>query len=126
LKAGENKDIGSPFREMTPEERRIIQEVIDNVHQQFIDAVAKGRKGKMNRTDVVKLADGRIFTGSRPRSLGSWTGWGTLTIPSICGPARRDQRETKRRLSQEKIFGLGPSPARDGFSHCENAEREGF
>jgi len=70
LKAGENKDIGSPFREMTPDERRIIQEVIDNVHQQFIDAVANGRKGKMNRTDVVKVADGRIFTGEQAKEVG--------------------------------------------------------
>ena len=70
LKAGEHKDIGSPFREMTPDEKRIIQEVIDNVHQQFIDAVAKGRKGKMNRTDVVKVADGRIFTGEQAKELG--------------------------------------------------------
>jgi protease-4 len=44
--------------------------VIDNVHQQFIDAVAKGRKGKMNRTDVVKVADGRIFTGEQAKELG--------------------------------------------------------
>jgi protease-4 len=70
LKAGDHKDIGSPFREMTPEERRIIQEVIDNVHQQFIDAVANGRKGKMNRSDVVRVADGRIFTGEQAKELG--------------------------------------------------------
>ena len=41
LKSGEHKDIGSPFREMTPEEKKIIQGVIDNVHQQFIQAVAR-------------------------------------------------------------------------------------
>ena len=70
LKGGENKDIGSPFREMTAEERRIMQEVIDNVHRQFIDAVADGRKGKMNRNDVMKVADGRIFTGERAKELG--------------------------------------------------------
>ncbi|MGD0916199.1 MAG: signal peptide peptidase SppA, partial [Thermodesulfobacteriota bacterium] len=36
LKSGEHKDIGTPFREMTPDERKIVQDVIDNVHQQFI------------------------------------------------------------------------------------------
>jgi protease-4 len=68
LKSGELKDIGSPFREMTPEERRIIQEVIDNVHQQFIKAVAEGRK--LDRSKVTQIADGRILTGEQAKQLG--------------------------------------------------------
>jgi protease-4 len=68
LKSGELKDIGSPFREMTPEEKRIIQEVIDNVHQQFIKAVAEGRK--MDRLKVTQIADGRILTGEQAKQLG--------------------------------------------------------
>jgi protease-4 len=68
LKSGEHKDIGSPFREMTPEDRRIMQEVLDNVHQQFIQAVADGRK--LDRSKVVQIADGRIFTGEQAKDLG--------------------------------------------------------
>jgi protease-4 len=68
LKSGELKDMGSPFREMTPEERRIIQEVIDNVHQQFIKAVAEGRK--LDRLKVTQIADGRILTGEQAKQLG--------------------------------------------------------
>jgi protease-4 len=68
LKSGEHKDIGSPFREMTPEEKRIIQEVIDNVHQQFIKAVADGRK--LDRSKVTEIADGRILTGEQAKQLG--------------------------------------------------------
>jgi protease-4 len=68
LKSGELKDIGSPFREMTPEEKRLIQEVIDNVHQQFIKAVAEGRK--MDRLKVTQIADGRILTGEQAKQLG--------------------------------------------------------
>jgi len=68
LKSGEHKDIGSPFREMTPEEKRIIQEVIDNVHQQFIKAVADGRK--LDRSKVTQIADGRILTGEQAKELG--------------------------------------------------------
>jgi len=68
LKSGEHKDIGSPFREMTPEEKRIMQEVLDNVHQQFIQAVADGRK--LDRTKVVQVADGRIMTGEQAKNLG--------------------------------------------------------
>ncbi len=68
LKSGEHKDIGSPFREMTPEEKRIMQEVLDNVHQQFIQAVAEGRK--LERSKVAEVADGRILTGEQAKNLG--------------------------------------------------------
>jgi len=68
LKSGEHKDIGSPFREMTPEEKRIMQEVLDNVHQQFIQAVADGRK--LERAKVAQIADGRILTGEQAKNLG--------------------------------------------------------
>ncbi len=68
LKSGEHKDIGSPFREMTSDEKKIIQSVIDNVHQQFIQAVADGRK--LDRAKVVQVADGRILTGEQAKQLG--------------------------------------------------------
>ena len=68
LKSGEHKDIGSPFREMTLEEKRIMQEVLDNVHQQFIQAVADGRK--LERSKVAQIADGRILTGEQAKNLG--------------------------------------------------------
>ncbi len=68
LKSGEHKDIGSPFREMTPEEKKIIQGVIDNVHQQFVKAVTEGRR--MDPAKVVQIADGRILTGEQAKQLG--------------------------------------------------------
>ena len=68
LKSGEHKDIGSPFREMTPEEKAIMQEVLNNVHQQFIQAVADGRK--LDRSKVIQVADGRILTGEQAKNLG--------------------------------------------------------
>ncbi|OGP61731.1 MAG: hypothetical protein A2169_02880 [Deltaproteobacteria bacterium RBG_13_47_9] len=68
LKSGEHKDIGSPFREMTPEEKKIVQDVIDNVHHQFIQAVAEGRK--MDRAKVMQVADGRILTGEQAKQIG--------------------------------------------------------
>jgi protease-4 len=68
LKSGEHKDIGSPFREMTAEEKRIMQEVLDNVHQQFIQAVAEGRK--LDYSKVVQIADGRILTGEQAKNFG--------------------------------------------------------
>jgi protease IV len=68
IKSGEHKDIGTPLREMTPEEKSIMQETLDNVHQQFIQAVAEGRK--LDRTKVIPIADGRIMTGEQAKNLG--------------------------------------------------------
>src|SRR4029453_8633569 len=61
VKAGQYKDLGNFSRPMTPEERRVLQTLLDDVHAQFIDAVAKGRK--LDRAEVVKFADGRVFSG---------------------------------------------------------------
>jgi protease-4 len=68
VKSGEHKDIGSPFREMTVEEKKILQGVIDNVHQQFVEAVAKGRK--LDQEKVMQIADGRILTGEQAKQIG--------------------------------------------------------
>lgn len=68
IKSGEYKDIGSPLREMTPEEKKIMQEALDNVHQQFIQAVAQGRN--LDRAKVVPIADGRILTGEQAKQMG--------------------------------------------------------
>lgn len=68
VKSGEYKDLGSPLREMSPEEKRILQSVLDNVHQQFIQAVMEGRK--MDRERVLQVADGRILTGEQAKQLG--------------------------------------------------------
>ena len=68
IKSGKNKDIGSYFKSMTGEQRRILQDALDNVHEPFIQAVAAGRKMPV---DVIKqLADGRIFTGQQAKKLG--------------------------------------------------------
>ncbi|MBI1824267.1 MAG: signal peptide peptidase SppA [Nitrospirae bacterium] len=61
IKSGLRKDVGSPFRTMTKEERDYLQFVMDDVHRQFIDAVATGRGMKID--EVRLLADGRVFTG---------------------------------------------------------------
>ena len=61
IKSGKFKDIGSPLRDMTPEERKLLQAIIDDSYDQFVTAVSDGRK--MAVADVKKLADGRIYTG---------------------------------------------------------------
>jgi protease IV len=76
VKSGANKDIGSPFQPLSPEGREILQSVIDNVHSQFIVAVAKGRG--LDEARVRKLADGRIYSGAQAKDLGLVDQFGTL------------------------------------------------
>lgn len=68
IKSGKHKDIASAFRGIGKEEREILQGVMDDVHDQFINAVAEGRK--MLPGDVKKLADGRVFTGKQAKDAG--------------------------------------------------------
>ncbi|MCG0276363.1 MAG: signal peptide peptidase SppA [Thermosediminibacteraceae bacterium] len=68
IKSAEHKDIGSPTRAITEEERAILQGMVDDIYNQFIDVVAKGRG--MDREKVKQLADGRIFTGRQAKDLG--------------------------------------------------------
>lgn len=63
MKAGEFKDTGSPTRDMTPAEREYLQGMIDNMHGQFIQAVADGRKMKFD--DVKAIANGKVWTGQQ-------------------------------------------------------------
>lgn len=65
VKSGKFKDVGSPLRKMTEEEKALLQSVMDDVHMQFIDAVAEGRA--LEVSTVQALADGRIFTGRQAK-----------------------------------------------------------
>ncbi|MEK6656015.1 MAG: signal peptide peptidase SppA [Nitrospirota bacterium] len=67
IKSGKHKDIGSPFRSITKDEKELLQAIIDDVYAQFISAVADGRK--MKPEAVKELADGRIFTGRQAKEL---------------------------------------------------------
>ena len=63
IKTGKFKDSGSPVRELTAEDRAMFQSVIDSTHNQFIRAVASGRK--LPEDDVRRIADGRVLSGEQ-------------------------------------------------------------
>ena len=67
IKSGKYKDAGSPFRDMTKEERELLQALIDDVHEQFVDAVSGSRT--LDKEKVKEIADGRIFTGRQAVGL---------------------------------------------------------
>ncbi len=68
VKSGLFKDIASPYRAMTDDERKILQGLIDDSYDQFVNAVATGRKMKVD--DVKKIADGRIYSGRQAKKNG--------------------------------------------------------
>jgi protease-4 len=76
VKSGRYKDIGSPFRKMGLEDRRILQTVMEDVHRQFIEAVADGRS--LDIREVQRVADGRIFTGRQAKDAKLVDGLGDL------------------------------------------------
>ncbi len=70
IKSGEFKDIGSTSREMTDEEQRLLQELIDDSYDQFLEQVRQGRQDKMQEDEILDIADGRIFSGRQALDLG--------------------------------------------------------
>ncbi|ALA59716.1 signal peptide peptidase SppA [Nitrospira moscoviensis] len=67
--SGPRKDMGSPFRAMTPEERSIFQGLIDSFYQRFLSVVQEGRPN-LQMDQIKKLADGRIYTGDQAKAAG--------------------------------------------------------
>lgn len=68
LVSGKYKDLGSPFKELTPQERALFEESLNDIHAYFIDEVADNRN--LSRKDVEKLATGQFFIGKDAKDLG--------------------------------------------------------
>jgi protease-4 len=136
LTSGEFKDIGSPHREMTEKDRELLRTLINDIQEQFVDAVALGRDLPVEK--VREIADGRIFTGARAKELGlvdalgnfrdavdlakdmtGITGEVTLVYPSKPRIRLWDLifQDTSRALSRAIVDGLRPQLAFrwDGF-----------
>lgn len=68
IKSGKYKDTGSPVRQMTEDEEKILQNFVQTIHMQFVKAIAEGRKMEVEK--VKSIADGRIFSGEEAKDLG--------------------------------------------------------
>jgi len=99
IKSGEYKDIGNPAREMRDREREHLQRTIDNIYDQFVEVVVRGRQ--LSDDSVRTLADGRIFTGEQAYGLGLVDTLGTLqtavTIAGTLGKIEGEPRITRER-----------------------------
>ena len=116
IKSGAHKDILSPYREMTPEEHKIIQGVVDNAYYQFLNAVSSGRNIKIQK--LKKYADGRIFTGAQAKKInlvdvlgdlhtavrlvGKLTGLGSK--PHIIKPSSNPIEQIFSQIKRDKSF----------------------
>ena len=76
IKSGPYKDMLSPDRPMTEQERLIVQGMVDDLYDQFVSVVAEGRRMEPDR--VRQLADGRVYTGRQAQTLGLVDTMGTL------------------------------------------------
>ncbi|WP_461832153.1 signal peptide peptidase SppA [Aquifex sp.] len=78
IKTGKFKDTLSPFKELSEEEKKYLQELVNNALEQFIQAILKYRKDKISEEKLRSIADGRVFTGEEALRLGLVDGIGSL------------------------------------------------
>jgi protease-4 len=111
IKSAEHKDLGSPYREVTEAERALLQEVVDDVYDQFLDVIAEERG--LSRDSVVEVADGRLLSGRLAVDYGLIDGEGDL-VDAIAiagnraglGPEPRTVlREERRRVTWLDLLG---------------------
>jgi protease-4 len=122
IKSGDYKDVGSPLREMTASEKELLQGFIDNVHEQFITAVAEGRA--MPTEAVRAIADGRILSGEQAQKLGLLDSLGNIEdaivmaaeMGGITGEPSVIYAEKEKFSVLEFIFGSRFADAVDEFS----------
>ena len=110
FKTGKFKDSGSPFRRTTEEEKRYFNILIQDVYDQFVDVVSKERK--LNRREVLKYADGRVFTGKQAYEYGFVDTLGTMEdaialAAKLGGVVGKPSvvKEVKRKSMFERLMG---------------------
>ena len=110
FKTGKYKDIGSPFRKTTEEEKRFFDQLLGDVYDQFVSVVATERK--LDRQRVLRYADGRVFTGRQAREYGLVDTLGTyedaVNIAAKLGDVRgkpKVVKEKKLRTFLDRLMG---------------------
>lgn len=126
LKSGKYKDVGSPHREMSPEEREYMGALLDRVYNQFVDAVSEGRN--MAREEVTKRAEGRLYSGEEALEAGLIDRIGTFDdavqlaaeMGGIEGEPKivkkRKRRTLLDRILGEQVSGIIPGPSERGLT----------
>lgn len=127
IKSGKFKDVGTPFREMNQADKEYIQELIDNVYNQFKSAVAESRGLDMEEVDVI--AEGKIYTGEQAKELKLIDELGTINDavihagslggiegdPSVVSFPKKRSAFLELLSSKINAHGLSPIPTKSGF-----------
>ncbi len=111
VKSGLYKDILSPDRALTNEERELLQSLIDSSYEQFVSAVSLGRN--LAEEKVRSFADGRVFTGAQAKELGLVDELGDENYARRLAAKLADLDEEETRPitfggPKKKLFGLLP------------------
>jgi len=94
FRAGEYKDLLSPLRGVTPEERKIVQRILDHLHARFISIVHASRPA-MSEADLAEATDGRVVVAAQARELGLVDEIGSLRVALAEAGARADLEEAR-------------------------------
>ncbi|WP_299408943.1 signal peptide peptidase SppA [Acaryochloris sp. IP29b_bin.148] len=109
IQSGPLKDILSPFRDTKPEERNILQSVVDESYQQFLEAIVAGRDISME--ELKPLADGRIYTGTQAKAKNLVDSLGNYydALQTTADLAKISGEPKVRDFSKSSLFeGFGP------------------
>ncbi len=111
IKSGAHKDIMSPTKEMDDSERRILQSLVDESYNQFVQVIADGRG--MSTSEVKKLADGRVYSGLQAKNNGlvDELGLEEDALKALKKELDADQAEVIEFDQQDSIFGNNPFAA---------------
>ena len=120
IKSGEFKDTGSPFRELTEKEQAVLQATVDDVYNQFVDTIFEARKSLLSRSEILELADGRIFSGQQALNSKLLDQLGNLPeaievagkLANIDGKPKVVRKEKKKSLL-EQLTGIKQPPSLD-------------
>ena len=104
IKSGKFKDTGSPFRQATPEDRKLLQNLVNKAYEQFVNVIAKARN--LSAEKVKEFADGRIILGEQALSLGLVDQLGSLEQASQLALSLAGGEGTPELIRKEKESGI--------------------
>ncbi len=107
IKSGEMKDAGSPFKKLSPAEREIFQDLVNQYFDRFVQVVAKGRP-KLTEAQIRKVADGRVYSAQQALDLGFVDRIGTLR-DALAGIKQRIGAQRVRVVMYHRPLGWRPN-----------------
>lgn len=124
IKSGDLKDMGSPFKALSPEERAVMQQMVDEYHARFVDVVKRHRTIADPAT-LAKATDGRVFSGEQAKQMGLLDATGTLEDAIDLAAELADVKNPSIILYRRpygyggSIYASYPAPSEDGVLRLE-------